>query len=84
MKKRSAEKVISRSILALASYRKTTMGRALRRRPRFWTVAKPADDFVGVGRLSKRLRVEFGTELRDSPGLFIDPGVEMATASTSS
>ena len=79
MKKRSAEKVISRSILALATYRKTTMGRALRRRPRFWTVAKPAD-VVMVGRLSKRLRVEFGTQLSESPGLFIEPGVEVAQA----
>ena len=79
MKKRTAEKIISRSILALASYRKTTMGRALRRRPRFWTVAKPADD-LGFRRVSKRLRVEFGTELDQSPGLFIEPGVEVARA----
>ena len=78
MKKRSAEKVISRSILALATYRKTTMGRALRRRPRFWTVAT-VDDF-DIRRVSKRLRVEFGTEMRESPGLLIDPGVEVATA----
>ena len=80
MKKRTAEKIISRSILALASYRKTTMGRALRRRPRFWTVAKPADDELRVRRVSKRLRVEFGTELSRSPGLFIEPGVEVAGA----
>ena len=80
MKKRSAENVISRSILALATYRKTTMGRALRRRPRFWTVAKPADDLVFVRRVSKRLRVEFGTQLGKMPGLFIDPGVEVAQA----
>jgi hypothetical protein len=80
MKKRSAEKVISRSILALASYRKTTMGRALRRRPRFWTVANSDD--LGIRRVSKRLRVEFGTELGESPGLFIDPGVEVASAAT--
>jgi hypothetical protein len=79
MKKRSAEKVISRSILALATYRKTTMGRALRRRPRFWTVAKPAEEF-SIRRVSKRLRVEFGTELNDTPGLFIEPGVEAAGA----
>jgi hypothetical protein len=79
MKKRTAEKIISRSILALASYRKTTMGRALRRRPRFWTVAKPADE-LKVRRVSKRLRVEFGTELSQSPGLFIEPGVEVARA----
>jgi hypothetical protein len=79
MKKRSAEKVISRSILALASYRKTTMGRALRRRPRFWTVAKPADE-MRIRRVSKRLRVEFGTELHETPGLFIEPGVEVAQA----
>jgi len=80
MKKRSAEKVISRSILALATYRKTTMGRALRRRPRFWTVAKPDEEFFGVRRVSKRLRVEFGTELNETPSLFIEPGVEVARA----
>ena len=80
MKKRTAEKIISRSILALASYRKTTMGRALRRRPRFWTVAKPADDDLSFRRVSKRLRVEFGGELNDTPGLFIEPGVEVARA----
>jgi hypothetical protein len=79
MKKRTAEKIISRSILALASYRKTTMGRALRRRPRFWTVAKPADD-LAFRRVSKRLRVEFGTEVSASAGLFIEPGVEVAQA----
>jgi hypothetical protein len=59
MKKRTAEKIISRSILALKSYRKSTMNRALRRRPRFWTVAKP----IAEGRLQpprKRLRLEFG------------------------
>jgi hypothetical protein len=59
MKKRSAEKIISRSILALKSYRKSTMDRALRRRPRFWTVSRPFPD----GRLQpprKRLRLEFG------------------------
>jgi hypothetical protein len=80
MKKRSAEKVISRSILALATYRKTTMGRALRRRPRFWTVAKPADEPFGIRRVSKRLRIEFGTELNETPSLFIEPGVEAARA----
>jgi hypothetical protein len=79
MKKRTAEKIISRSILALASYRKTTMGRALRRRPRFWTVAKPADE-LGIRRVSKRLRVEFGADLDQTPGLFIEPGVEVAGA----
>jgi hypothetical protein len=81
MKKRSAEKIISRSILALATYRKTTMGRALRRRPRFWTVAKPAEEFK-IQRVSKRLRVEFGTELHSTPGLFIEPGVEVAGAAS--
>jgi hypothetical protein len=81
MKKRTAEKIISRSILALATYRKTTMGRALRRRPRFWTVAKPAEE-LGIRRVSKRLRVEFGTELGQSPGLFIEPGVEVARATS--
>jgi len=81
MKKRTAEKIISRSILALATYRKTTMGRALRRRPRFWTVAKPAEE-VGIRRVSKRLRVEFATELSQTPGLFIEPGVEVARASS--
>ena len=65
MKKRTAEKVISRSILVLAMYRKSTMGRALRRRPTFWTVpkvvaaspAKPA---------KKRLRLEFGDTKTDT------------------
>lgn len=65
MKKRTAEKVISRSILVLAIYRKSTMGRALRRRPTFWTVpkvitaspAKPA---------KKRLRLEFGETKNDT------------------
>jgi hypothetical protein len=59
MKKRNAEKVIARSILALASYRKTTMARALRKRPRFWTVPRSA----AKGKVDpprKRLRLEFG------------------------
>jgi hypothetical protein len=59
MKKRTAEKVISRSILVLAVYRKSTMGRALRRRPTFWTVPK----LVASGSTTparKRLRLEFG------------------------
>jgi hypothetical protein len=58
MKKRIAEKVISRSILVLAVYRKSTMGKALRRRPRFWTVSKAAVRLGGPAR--RRLRVEFG------------------------
>ena len=81
MKKRTAEKVISRSILTLATYRKTTMGRALRRRPRFWTVAKPTEE-LRIRRVSKRLRVEFGAEFGDTPGLFIEPGVEVAGAAS--
>jgi hypothetical protein len=80
MKKRSAEKIISRSILALATYRKTTMGKALRRRPRFWTVAN--EEVTGAHRVSKRLRVEFATDLGEAPGLLIDPGVQVATASS--
>jgi hypothetical protein len=55
------------------------MGRALRRRPRFWTVAKPAEEPAGR-RVSKRLRVEFGTELTETPALFIEPGVPVARA----
>jgi hypothetical protein len=59
MKKRTAEKVISRSILVLAVYRKSTMGRALQRRPTFWTVPKAA--FTAPTRPpKKRLRLEFG------------------------
>jgi hypothetical protein len=59
MKKRSAEKVIARSILALASYRKTTMARALRKRPRFWTVQR--DTRPGKEEPPrKRLRMRFG------------------------
>lgn len=59
MKKRTAEKVISRSILVLAVYRKSTMGRALRRRPSFWTVPKLVSG-TGVTPARKRLRLEFG------------------------
>jgi hypothetical protein len=67
MKKRSAEKVIARSILALATYRKTTMSRALRRRPRFWTVSRPQEGItVPAG---KRLRLEFGDTDQGGPTL---------------
>ena len=59
MKKRSAEKVIARSILALATYRKTTMARALRKRPRFWTVAR-GERAGKVEPPRKRLRLRFG------------------------
>jgi hypothetical protein len=59
MKKRSAEKVIARSILALASYRKTTMARALRKRPRFWTVPRPEWRNPDQQHPRKRLRLEF-------------------------
>ena len=68
MKKRSAEKVIARSILALATYRKTTMARALRKRPRFWTVPRPAHQ----GRAEpprKRLRMQFAAA---GGGLMVD------------
>jgi hypothetical protein len=58
MKKRSAEKVIARSILALATYRKTTMARALRKRPRFWTVPRPERQGK-VEPPRKRLRMQF-------------------------
>jgi hypothetical protein len=63
MKKRTAEKVISRSILVLAIYRKSTMGRALRRRPSFWTVPKI---FASGGPARKRLRLEFGETKGDT------------------
>ncbi len=60
MRKRTAEKVISRSILALAVYPKKTMAEALRKRPHFWTVHKEAtDDPLAPAR--KRLRLEFGS-----------------------
>jgi hypothetical protein len=59
MKKRTAEKVISRSILVLAVYRKSTMGRALRRRPTFWTVPKMITAHPAQA-AKKRLRLEFG------------------------
>src|SRR3954452_19351451 len=59
MKKRSAEKVIARSILALATYRKTTMARALRKRPSFWTVPR-AERQGKVEPPRKRLRLKFG------------------------
>jgi hypothetical protein len=73
MKKRNAEKVIARSILALASYRKTTMARALRKRPRFWTVQRSAAQGK-VDPPRKRLRMKFGT----GGGLTLDAAV-MAT-----
>jgi hypothetical protein len=66
MKKRTAEKVISRSILVLAVYRKSTMGRALRRRPTFWTVPKLFSSPVAKP-AKKRLRLEFG-ETRGETG----------------
>jgi hypothetical protein len=65
MKKRTAEKVISRSILVLAVYRKSTMGRALRRRPTFWTVPK-ARLSTEAKPASKRLRMEFGEAKTDT------------------
>jgi hypothetical protein len=71
MKKRSAEKVIARSILALASYRKTTMARALRKRPRFWTVPRAAAQGK-VDPPRKRLRLKFGTT---GGGLTLDAAV---------
>jgi hypothetical protein len=73
MKKRSAEKVIARSILALASYRKTTMARALRKRPRFWTEPRAARRTEEAPK--KRLRLKFG----DTGGrLTVDAGVMVA------
>jgi hypothetical protein len=66
MKKRTAEKVISRSILVLAVYRKSTMGRALRRRPTFWTVSK-AEELTALPKPAKRrLRLEFGGAKNDT------------------
>ena len=66
MKKRTAEKVISRSILVLAVYRKSTMGRALRRRPTFWTVPKVVQRAPGRHPAKKRLRLEFGEHKNDT------------------
>jgi hypothetical protein len=67
MKKRTAEKIISRSILVLAVYRKSTMGRALSRRPRFWTVSREA-----AVEVAKRVRVEFAREPQSR--LIVPPG----------
>jgi hypothetical protein len=64
MKKRTAEKIISRSFLVLATYRKSTMGRALRRRPKFWTVR---DDWSRP--VSKVVRLEFDDSFT-APSLF--------------
>ena len=66
MKKRTAEKVISRSILVLAVYRKSTMGRALRRRPTFWTVPKVIHAHPAAHPAKKRLRLEFGEHKNDT------------------
>jgi len=65
MKKRTAEKVISRSILVLAVYRKSTMGRAMRRRPNFWTVPKIVHSSTAKP-ARKRMRLEFGETKGDS------------------
>ena len=66
--------MISRSILALASYRKTTMNRALRKRPRFWTVPRP--DHQGRAEPPrKRLRLQFG---ETGAGFTVEPGAESA------
>lgn len=65
MKKRTAEKIISRSILVLAVYRKSTMGRALRRRPTFWTVPKMFNA-EPTRPAKKRLRLEFGETKTDT------------------
>jgi hypothetical protein len=35
---------------------------------------------LSIRRVSKRLRVEFGTEVSESAGLYIEPGVEVAQA----
>jgi hypothetical protein len=59
LNKRTAEKVISKSFLTLATYRKSTMSRALRRRPRFWTVPKRPDGALEEP-ARKRLRLQFG------------------------
>lgn len=79
MKKRSAEKVISRSILALATYRKTTMGRALRRRPKFWTVEKGIGGF-GARTPRKRLRLAFEGET-GATSLTFPPVIETSITS---
>jgi hypothetical protein len=75
MTKRIAEKVISRSILTLAVYRKSTMGQAMRRRPRFWTVPRAT---VTAGETPRRrLRIEFA-KAKTGGGLTVsyDPGVQ--------
>jgi hypothetical protein len=75
MTKRIAEKVISRSILTLAVYRKSTMGQAMRRRPRFWTV--PRATVSGTETPRRRLRLEFA-KAKTGGGLTVsyDPGVQ--------
>jgi hypothetical protein len=75
MTKRIAEKVISRSILTLAVYRKSTMGQAMRRRPRFWTVQRAT--VSGTETPRRRLRLEFA-KAKTGGGLTVsyDPGVQ--------
>jgi hypothetical protein len=68
MKKRTAQKIISRSILVLAVYRKSTMGRALTRRPRFWTVSRRH----AAAAVAKRVRVQFAEEPQNR--LILPPG----------
>jgi hypothetical protein len=76
MTKRIAEKVISRSILTLAVYRKSTMGQAMRRRPRFWTVPRAVPG-VRLTSPRRRLRLEFA-KAKTGGGLAVsyEPGVQ--------
>lgn len=63
MKKRVAQKVISRLVLELAPYPPATVRRALRRRPNFWTVQLPSGEGLAAraGRRARRSkRLQFG------------------------
>lgn len=65
MKKRVAEKVLSRAILSLAVYPKHTMASALRRRPKFWTERVPGDPGANDS-LQRQMRLKFGETTEES------------------
>lgn len=70
MKKRLAEKIIARSILDMAPYRRSTLDHALRTRPHFRTVARTTKD-VQAGPARARMRLQF-SDAKEMGGFRID------------
>jgi hypothetical protein len=73
MRKRVAEKVLSRAILTLAVYPKRTMASALRRRPQFWT--EPVGAAPRTPESGRRRRLTFADAKNDARfSIAFDPG----------